>query len=288
MIVGIGGPTAAGKSALAVRLAKAWDAVVVSADAMMVYRGMDIGTAKPTPEEQAGVPHFGLDVVDPDGAFDAAAFVRLAGEVIARFPRVIAVGGTHLYLRSLVRGLVETPPSDPELRAALEAEPDLWDRLSAVDPALAARLHPHDRVRLVRGLEAHAATGQTLSGLHAAHAAAPDQISVAGLWLDRPDLDARIDARVTEMVGMGYLTEVERLLTLSFGACKPMRTLGYRHLAAHLRGETELEEATRCTRRDTRRFARKQRNWRKVLSWELAPEDPWDAANRAAERAWTR
>ncbi|MBA2322402.1 MAG: tRNA (adenosine(37)-N6)-dimethylallyltransferase MiaA, partial [Deltaproteobacteria bacterium] len=169
MIVGIAGPTAAGKTALAVRLAQAWDAVVVSADAMMVYRGMDIGTGKPTAAEQGGIAHYGLDVVDPDRPFDAAAFGALADEVIAGCPRVIVAGGTHLYLRALVRGLVDAPPADASARAELETAEDLWGRLAAVDPALAERLHPHDRVRLVRGLEAHAATGRRLSDLHAAH-----------------------------------------------------------------------------------------------------------------------
>jgi tRNA dimethylallyltransferase len=286
VIVGIAGPTAAGKSALAVRLAQAWDAVVVSADAMMVYRGMDIGTAKPTAEEQAGIRHLGLDLVEPDQPFDAAAFVRLADAAIAEFPRVIAVGGTHLYLRSLARGLVATPAVDPALREALEQASDLWERLNAVDPALAARLHPHDRVRLVRGLETHAATGTALSALHAAHAAAPDRVEIAGFWVDRPDLDARIDARVGAMMDAGYLDEVSGLLARGLAGCKPMQSLGYRHLAAHLGGEIPREEAERRTRRDTRRFARKQRNWRKVLGWTEGGADPWDAANRAAERAW--
>jgi tRNA dimethylallyltransferase len=288
VIVGVAGPTAAGKTDLAVRLALAWDAEIVSADALMVYRGMDIGTAKPTPAERRGVAHHAIDVVDPDQPFDAAAFVALADEVIRSRPRVIAVGGTHLYLRSLARGLVDAAPVDYALRAALEAAPDLWDRLAAVDPVLAARLHPRDRVRLVRGLEAHAATGRPLSDLHAAHAAAPDRHEVAGIWVDRPDLDERIDARVAGMVALGYRDEVAGLLARGYGGCKPMLGLGYRHFAAHVRGLLDLDEAVRLTRRDTRRFARKQRNWRRALGWEAAPADPWDAANRAAERAWAR
>lgn len=286
MIVGIAGPTGAGKSELAIRLARAWGAVVVSADAMMVYRGMDIGTAKPTPAQRQGIPHHGLDLCEPDEAFDAAAFVALADDVIAEFPRVIVAGGTHLYLRSLVRGLVPATPVSPALRAALEAEADPWTRLAGIDPVLAARLHPNDRVRVVRGLETHAATGRTLSSMHAEHSLSPDRIGVAGIWLDHPDLDARIDARVGEMVEAGYLAEVERLFASGYAECKPMRSLGYRHFGAHLAGAVDLAEAVRATRRDTRRFARKQRNWRKILQWNAPDADPWDAANAAAERAW--
>ncbi|MBA2321744.1 MAG: tRNA (adenosine(37)-N6)-dimethylallyltransferase MiaA, partial [Deltaproteobacteria bacterium] len=122
--------------------------------------------------------------------------------------------------------------------------------------------------------------------LHAAHAAAPDRLSVAGVWLDHTELDARIDARVAAMVAAGYVAEVERLVAAGYGATKPMNSLGYRHFAACVAGAVDLDEAIRATRRDTRRFARKQRNWRKVLGWGSPGGDPWDAANRAAERAW--
>src|SRR5688500_7503737 len=138
----LAGPTAAGKTEAAIAVARAFDAVVLSADAMQVYRGMDIGTGKATPEEQAQALHFGLDLVDPDQPFDAAAFVALADRVRAEHPRVVVAGGTSLYLQALIRGLVETPPVDPALRAEIEALPDLHAALAAVDPELAARLHP--------------------------------------------------------------------------------------------------------------------------------------------------
>ncbi|MCA9567703.1 MAG: tRNA (adenosine(37)-N6)-dimethylallyltransferase MiaA [Myxococcales bacterium] len=260
----LGGPTASGKTGLAVELALQHGAVVVSADAMQVYRGMDIGTGKATLEERRGVPHFGFDLRDPDEPFDAADFVALAEQVMAGHERVIVAGGTSLYLQALRRGLVATPDPDPALRAELEATPDLHARLQAVDPVLATRLHPNDRVRLVRGIEVHALSGQRLSELHDAHAAAPDRVEVHGVWLDREDLDARIDARVLQMMADGYLDEVRGLLAAGYpSTLKPMRSLGYRHLCEHVETGLPLDEAVRRTQRDTRRFARKQRTWRR-------------------------
>src|SRR5687768_8975923 len=179
---------------------------------MQVYRGMDVGTGKATAEERGDVVHHGLDVVDPDQPFDAARFVALADEAIARHPRVVVAGGTSLYVRALVRGLVETPEVDPELRAAVEALPDPHGELARVDPALAARLHPHDLVRIVRGLEVFRQTGRRLSDLHSAHAEEPVRVPHVGLWLDRPDLDERIDRRVQAMLDRGYVDEVRGLL----------------------------------------------------------------------------
>jgi tRNA dimethylallyltransferase len=269
----VGGPTAAGKTALALAIAETLDAVIVSADAMQVYRGMDIGTAKATPEEQARVPHFAIDVVEPDGPFHAADFLAICDAVFARHPRVVVCGGTAMYLQALQRGLVETPPPDADLRAELAALPDLHAALHDVDPVLAARLHPNDHVRILRGLEVHRLAGVRLSDLHAEHAARPARVHVEGLWLDRPDLDARIDARVHTMMGAGYLEEVRGLLERVDRGVKPMRSLGYRHLADHLLDGLDLDEAVRRTQRDSRRFARKQRTWRKHLPLVDAPSD---------------
>lgn len=281
----IGGPTASGKTGLAVELALAYDAVVLSADAMQVYRGMDIGTGKATVEERRGVLHYGFDLREPDEPFDAADFVTLADEVLARHPRVVVAGGTSLYLRALQRGLVDTPDPDPALRAELDTVEDLHGRLAAVDPVLAERLHPNDRVRLVRGVEVYELSGQRLSDLHEAHAAAPDRVEVDGVWLDRDDLDERIDARVLEMMEDGYLEEVEALVARGFGSdVKPMRSLGYRHLAAHLEDGVALEEAVRRTQRDTRRFARKQRTWRR----HVGLRDDLEAARAVLTDWWGR
>lgn len=282
----VAGPTAAGKSDLAVRLALETDAVVLSADAMQVYRGMDIGTGKLSLADRQGVPHFGLDLREPDEPFDAADFVALADRLLAEHPRVIVVGGTSLYLQALARGLVTTPPVDPALRAEIEALPDLHGELARVDPELAARLHAHDRVRLIRGIEVYRASGHRLSALQAAHQAAPDRIRLEPVWLDRPDLDERIDARVHGMIEAGYVAEVRALLDRGYGpGLKPMSSLGYRHLCAHLVEDLPLEEAIRRTQRDTRRFARKQRTWRNALRWDPAT-DPWGDARAAAYRAF--
>jgi tRNA dimethylallyltransferase len=264
-----------------------FDAVLLSADAMQVYRGMDIGTAKPTADEQARVRHEGLDLVAPDEAFDASAFVALADEVLATCPRVVVAGGTSLYLRALVRGLVQTPPVDLVLRAELEALPDPHAALRVADPVLAERLHPNDRVRVLRGLEVHRQTGTPLSALQAAHAREPDRIQARTLWLDREDLDTRIDTRVQVMIDRGYLEEVRALLAAGYHReLKPMRSLGYRHLGAHLEDGLPLDDAIRCTARDTRRFARKQRNWMRVLGYDRVLSDHLERALSEAEQLW--
>jgi tRNA dimethylallyltransferase len=283
----LAGPTAAGKSAAAIAVAEKYGAVVLSADAMQVYRGMDVGTGKATPEERARVLHFGIDLVDPDQPFDASDFVALGDRVIAEHPRVVVAGGTSLYVRSLIRGLVETPPVDPDLRRELEALPDLHARLAEVDPVLAQRLHPHDTKRLVRGLEVYRLSGKRLSELQDEHGTAPDRYAAVGVWLDRSDLDARIDARVHQMIADGYVAEVQRLLDAGFGRdLKPVQSLGYRHLCDHVLDGLPLDEAVRRTQRDTRRFARKQRNWMKVLGYERLLDDH-SAVFAAAERAFT-
>jgi tRNA dimethylallyltransferase len=273
----LGGPTAAGKTAAAVAVAKRFDAVVVSADAMQVYRGLDIGTGKATLEERQGVLHYGLDVVDIPDAFDAANFVALADDVLARHPRVVVAGGTSLYLQGLLRGFVVTPAVDPGLYA----------RLCAVDPVLAERLHPNDRVRLVRGVEVFLQSGQRLSELQSAHALAPDRIRSVGFWLDREGLNERIDHRVLQMMDSGYLEEMRQVLALGHDrGLKPLLSLGYRHLAAHLLDGLPLEEAVRCTQRDTRRFAKKQRTWQNALAFERVDADDHDRLFRAAAELW--
>lgn len=240
----------------------------MSADAMQIYRGMDVGTGKATGEECQGVRHLGVDLRDPDEAFDVADFIQHADSVIAKHEKVIIAGGTSLYLRGLIRGLVETPPVVQALRAELEATPDLHARLEKVDPVLAARLHPNDRVRLVRGMEVFLSSGQRLSALHEAHAKAPDRYQTTGYWLDRTDLYARIDQRVLQMIERGYKAEVETLLAKGYHrGLKPMQSLGYRHLCSHLLDELPLEKAVELTQRDTRRFARKQRTWSKNFSF---------------------
>lgn len=283
----LAGPTAAGKTEAALAAAEAVGAVIVSADAMQVYRYLDVGTAKATPAERARVPHHGIDMVDPDEAFDASDFVALADAVIAGERPVIVAGGTSLYLRSLVRGLVPTPPVDPDLRARLEALEDPHAALGAVDPVLAERLHPNDRVRIVRGLEVFHALGERLSDLQARHSAQPDRVHAVGLWLDRSDLRARIGARLLQMIEAGYVEEVRGLLARGYDrSLKPMRSLGYAHLAAHLLDGLPLKEAVRRTERDTWKLARKQRNWMRLFGFERVAEDHVARAVRVARDAF--
>src|SRR5512140_3551971 len=215
-IVVVAGPTASGKTALAIALAQRLGGEVVSADSQQIYRGLDVGTAKPTRAERASVPHHLLDVADPGETWDAARFVRLADEaitgIVARRALPLLVGGTGLYIRTLLHGLAEAPARDPGLRAELEAEaarlgrPALHARLAGVDPEAAARIRPNDLVRIIRALEI-AASGTTQTELFRAHAFAPEryQATLLALAPPREELHQRIDARVEAMFRGGIL-----------------------------------------------------------------------------------
>lgn len=283
----LAGPTAAGKSAVALHLAEVWDGVILSADAMQIYRGMDIGTASPAPSERERVEHYGVDVCEPRERYSAAEFIALGDRAFASGRPVIVVGGTSLYLKALTRGLARTPEVDASIRAEVEALPDAHGALAAVDPDLAARLHPNDHKRIVRGLEVFLQSGRRLSAIQAEHEAQPLRLHAPGLWLDRDDLDARIDARVGQMVEAGYVDEVRGLLDRGVSPDLPaMRTLGYRHLCEHLLHDSPLERALERTRRDTRRFARKQRNWRKHLGFPEVRREHLQAGIALARRVF--
>lgn len=262
----LGGTTAAGKSALAIELAVRSGAPVVSADAMTVYRGLDVGTAKPTAAERALVPHHGIDVRNPDEDFSVTDFVDLVESLAAVHPRVLVVGGTPFYLRGLVRPLAPLPPANPTLRAELETEADLHGLLEQVDPASAARLHPNDRVRLVRALEVHRLTGLPLSLHHARDSGTP-RLPVQLAWLDRPDLKSRIENRVRLMMREGYVEETRCAVDRYGPDVRPLRSFAYRHFVAMLDGTLSEEEAARRTARDTWRFARKQRTFARGMGW---------------------
>jgi tRNA dimethylallyltransferase len=257
----LAGPTAAGKTAAALHVSHLFGAAIVSADAMQVYRGMDVGTGKAPPFVLSRFPHACVDILDPDEPWCAQDFAREAGRVVGEQERVVVVGGTVLYLRALLYGLVPAPSANPSLRAELEALEDPHAELARVDPVLAARLHPHDRVRILRGLEVFRCAGEPLSTLQARDPHLP-RLPARVLWLDREDLRPRIDARVDRMMERGYLAEVQRLLDTGYGpGIKPMQSLGYKHLCAHLIEGLPLEEALWRTKRDTWTFARKQRTW---------------------------
>lgn len=283
----LAGPTASGKTAASIAIAEEFGAVVLSADAMQVYRGMDVGTAKATDEERARVPHFGIDVVDPTGHFDASSFAHLGESLLSEGRRVVVAGGTSLYIRSLVRGLVKTPPVDEALRQELMELSNKHAALQEVDPELADRLHPNDIVRIVRGLEVFRATGTKLSAMQAAHAKQPDRVPARALWLDRENLRERIGQRLHSMMDRGYLEETEALLAAGVPVdARPMRAFAYQHIVAHAQGSISLETAISRTEIGTWQFARKQRNWMRALQYEHVGADHTACALRAAKEVF--
>lgn len=272
-VVIICGPTASGKTGVGIELARRFSGEIVSADSQQVWRGFDIGTAKANLAERSEIPHHLIDVVEPEERFDAARFVALADAAIAdiagrgRIPLV--VGGTGMYLRMLLHGLCDAPPRDAEVRAALEAEavargmPAMHGELRSLDPETAAVLHPHDRTRIVRALEIYRLTGVGASAFRRQHGFGErryDALSI-GLVVEPADLSRRIDARVDRMIVAGLVDEVRNLLAAHDRCCQPFHAVGYREIVAHLRGEMAIEEAVRLTKRNSRRFAKRQRTW---------------------------
>ena len=266
----IGGPTGSGKSELALRLAEEIGGEIVNADSMQIYRGMDIGTAKPSAEEQARVPHDLLDIVSPDVNFTASDFRREAAAAIAdidsRGKMAILVGGTGLYIRALLEGLVDSPTGDPELRRQFADLPgeELLRRLAQVDPETAARLHANDRVRIVRALEVFTQTGRPISAFRSEHAFSGSYYRCLkmAIKVERQDLYRRIDRRVERMLQEGLVDEVRALLAQGYSKeMKAMRSIGYKEITAYLAGETTLNEAVDLIKRDTRRYAKRQMTW---------------------------
>jgi tRNA dimethylallyltransferase len=258
------GPTASGKSALAMALAQRWDAELLSVDSMQVYRGMDVGTAKPSIDEQRAVKHHLIDVVDPHQEFTAARFVELADEVIrtSRKP-LIAVGGTPLYYKTLFEGLFEGPGADAALRARLDAErlEVLYERLKRVDPEATTRIHLNDRKRIVRALEVFELTGKPITqhqrewGVQVRHRA-----TWVGLNWEKDALNRRINARVKGMMQQGWLEECARLIDRPVSKTAGEAT-GYFELFQHLRGKMPLDDAVEQIKIATRQLARKQMKW---------------------------
>jgi tRNA dimethylallyltransferase len=293
-VVVVTGPTASGKSQAALELAERFEGEIVNADSMQVYRHLDVGTAKPTPAEQARVPHHLFDVVDPDVQYDAGRYAREAADAVvtihARQRPVFLVGGSGLYIKALLEGLSVGVGRDPELRRTLEAEdanarvqgdPSLLHRrLAEIDPTAARALHPNDVVRIVRALELHAATGVAPSVLQRG-ARGSQRWRVLHLALDpgREALALRIDQRCEAMVAGGLLQEVRRLRDLGYGPELPsMRAIGYRHMQPVVDGLDTLVNVLEAMKRDTRRFARRQRTWlRGVAGVEWLPPEPVEA-----------
>ena len=289
------GPTGVGKTAMALELAGRWGGEIVSADSMQVYRHMDIGTAKPTPEERRRIPHHLLDVVNPDEPFDVSLYIRLANGIIADLHReerpVFVVGGTGLYIRALLGGLIDGPGADEVLRRELKQEMNqrgkahIYQRLRTRDPRAADRIHPHDGVRIIRALEVLELTGRSIVDHQQEHRfrEAPYEVLKIGLLPERERLQARIDSRTDRMIEEGFVEEVRRLLATGYdGSLKPMQSLGYRHIMAYLAGKEDLEEAVRLIKRDTGRYAKRQMTWfaaEREVDW-LDPGDVDVASKR--------
>lgn len=268
------GPTAVGKSRIAVQVAKVFGTEVLTADSRQVYRGMDIGTDKPTSEEQQGVPHRLIDVADPDEAFNTGWYRRLALEAIDRayherhIPFV--VGGTGLYIRTLVRGLCAAPEADPALREELQQLRRerglgvLYAELSRVDPATASRLHPNDESKIIRAVEIYRLTGRPVSALHQEHGfqEVPFTTLLIGLQRDRAVLYRNIEQRIDWQLAHGMVEETRALLDRGYGRhLGSMKGLGYRQVGAYLSNEYDYAEMVYRFKRDTRHFAKRQMTW---------------------------
>ncbi len=285
-IVVLAGPTAVGKTGLAIALAKAFGGEIVGADSVQVYRGFDVGSAKPTAEELRGVPHHLIDVIDPDETIDAMRYAALADEAIAsitsRGALPIVVGGTGLWLRALLRGLVDLPPVDPVIRGRLEALVEtegsaaMHARLAEVDPIAAEAIHPNDALRIVRGLEVYEQTGEALGELRRRHGLGAPRYAGVHLFVDRPDegddgLRARMKTRVEAMMRAGFEAEVRELLKRHPKTARAFGSVGYKEMVAHVGGALDREATIAAILKSTRVYARRQRTW---LSSEPGFEGP--------------
>ncbi len=297
------GPTAVGKSKLAVELAKKINGEIISADSMQVYRGMDIGTAKLTSEEQQGIPHHLIDIKNPDEEWTVSNFVeltnKLIGEITKRGKTPIIVGGTGLYLWSLLEGYVfPIAPSDKKIREKLEkvSLPTLYAQLSTIDPPAAQKINPNDKKRVVRALEVYELTGKRISELQELRAQNTEHPSISlgagraqeyiliGLNLPREQLYERINDRVDQMIENGLIEEVKELLNKGFSKDLPsFQALGYKEAIEHLEGKWTLEKMVYELKKRTRHFARRQMTWFKRfkdVEWFEGRLDP------ATGRCW--
>ncbi|UCD87325.1 MAG: tRNA (adenosine(37)-N6)-dimethylallyltransferase MiaA [Desulfobacterales bacterium] len=279
----ISGPTGVGKTDVAVALAEPLGAEIISADAVQVYRHMDIGTAKPSQEQQARVRHHLIDVVDPDEPFNAALYKTMADAVIKNLYQkgrpIFVAGGTGLYIKALTRGLFPSEEQDSDVRKGLRQEAEtlglerLYERLQQVDPVAAGRIHPNDTYRIIRAIEVYKVTGQPISQHQRVHGFGDVRYRMLriGLTLDRNILYDYINRRVDHMLASGLLEEVRWLLGQGYpSTLKPMRSIGYRHMGDYLEGRVTWDETVRLFKRDTRRYAKRQYTW-----FKADPEIHW-------------
>ena len=295
------GPTAIGKSRVAVDVAKSLNAEILTADSTQVYRGMDIGTDTPSETERQRVPHRLINLVEPDEPFNAGEFRRHATREIMRLYErgrlPFVVGGSGLYVRALLRGLWDSPPVDRSLRRSLEQElrlrggESMYQELSRVDPETARRLHPRDSVKVLRALEVYRQTGVPLSRAHreSRERAVPFHALVLGLTMDRAELYRRIDDRVDVELAKGLVVETRTLLAKGYSRdLVSMKSLGYRQMAGYLEGEYSFDEAVRRLQRDTRHFAKRQMTWfRKEPGLRWVEVQPEESSQSVARRLMT-
>jgi len=284
------GPTGVGKSKLAIEWAEELRGEIINADSMQVYRYMDIGTAKPTPDDQKRVPHHLLDLVTPDQPFHAALFRALGRKTIDQLylekKNIWVAGGTGLYIKTLTQGLFVSPLIDPHVREILKREAKekgtetLYERLKRVDAQTASHLHPNDLFRIIRALEVFDSTGIPISFYQGQHrfGERPYATLKIGLEMNRETLYRRIEKRIDQMLERGLLEEVERLMKMGYGPeLKPMQSLGYKQMVQFLLKEIEWDEAIRQMKRDTRHYAKRQLTW-----FKADPEIHW--GNESTDR----
>lgn len=272
------GPTGSGKSEFALRLAEAWNGEIVAMDSMTLYRGMDIGTAKPNLSDRQRVRHHMLDVLEPNESANVAWWQHKAAAAVqdirCRGKQPILCGGTPLYLKAIVSGLFDGPPANPAIRARLESQANaqgdrsLHDMLARVDPATARRVHVNDRRRVIRAMEVFELTGKSISALQQEWASQTTRAIGPVRWLDRPrsELYARIDYRVEAMIAAGWLDEVRRLESTGKGLSKEAsQALGYREMLDYLRHGGDWAAAVERIKIRTRQFAKRQLTWFRAL-----------------------
>ena len=268
------GPTGVGKTSVAIALSGLFNGEIVNADSMQIYRHLDIGSAKPSQDEQRAVRHHLIDIVDPDEPFDAALYSTRAYETIKRLHEKnvtpFIAGGTGLYIKALLHGLFRDRPCNPQTIACLQKEAEihgslsLHERLKTVDPASASRIHPNDAFRIIRALEVFMERGRPISSFHQGHGFPEGRIMVVkiGLTMDRAALYERIDRRVDQMIEQGVVDEVKRVIGLGYSPdLKPMKSIGYRHVAEYLAGQRSWDETLFLFKRDSRRYAKRQLTW---------------------------
>ncbi len=295
-LVVIGSPTATGKTRLALQLAESLDAEIVNADSLQVYRHLDIGTAKPTRMERERVKHHLVDVVDPDEDYNAALYCEQARALIAELAfqgrRVLVVGGTGLYIRALLQGIIETPPVDEQIRGYYRQIRDrlgrdhLYGLLENRDPQAARRINPNDAVRVIRALEVLEQSGRSILDLQEKHrfADCPYAVLKIGLRVERDELKKRIHRRTEQMIEAGLLDEVRGLLDRGYHEkLKPLQSLGYKQMISLIRGRCDWDQAKDEINRETWRYAKRQLTWfhaDKTISW-YGPDETEQIEDRA-------